>query len=99
MPAKVAYALAKNIKVVDDELKIFDETRIKLLGENWTLNSETGKYDIPLEEQEKWDSMYIDLVNSEIDVKIYQIDLTSMDGVELTPVEVLTISWMIKDLS
>lgn len=97
MPAKVAYALAKNIKQMNEELKTFDETRVKLLEENWETDPKTSQFKIPPEDQERWNTMYNDLIESEVKIDPYMIKLSLLDSVELTPGEMLAISWMVAE--
>lgn len=97
MPAKVAYALARNIKQMNEELKTFDETRVKLLEENWKMDPETSQYKVPPEDQKRWQDMYANLIESEVKIDPYMIKLSLLDSVELTPGEMLAISWMVTD--
>ena len=97
MPAKLAYALAKNIKQVNAELETFEQTRIKLLADNWPLNEKTQQYDVPEEEKAKWNKMYDELIKAEVKLDPYLVEPDGFDGVELTPGEMMAISWMIKE--
>jgi hypothetical protein len=54
MPARLAYALAKNTRLINQELEVYDQARLRLLAENWTLDPKTNQYDIPEQDQDKW---------------------------------------------
>lgn len=97
MPAKLAYAIAKNIKLVNDELEIFDSTRVKLLAENWEIDENTQQYKIPDEDKPKWKKMYDELISEEVKLDIYMIDASMLEGLEMTPGEVLAIGWMLRE--
>jgi hypothetical protein len=97
MPAKLAYAFAKNIKQVKSELETFDETRLKMLSDNWALDEKTNKYNIPDEDQARWQGMYDELIHGEVKLDPYLIDRNMLDAIEMTPGEILAISWMIAD--
>lgn len=97
MPAKAAYAIAKNVKMITPEFVTYDETRVKLLKENWELDPKTNQYDIPDEDREKWQKMHLELLDEEVKIDPYMIDLTTLDGVELAPNEVMAIEWMLKE--
>lgn len=94
MPAKLAYAIAKNFRLITSELEDYEKARIKLLSDNWPLNEETNKYDIPEEEQSKWELMYNDLLQMESGYKPYVVDMTLTEEVEWTPSELLNL-WFI----
>lgn len=94
MPVKVAYAIAKNIKLANAELETFEETRIKLLKENWPLDEESQEFKVPDEDKEKWKEMLKELLDTEVSFKPYVVDIALVNGLELTPAQVLNISWM-----
>jgi hypothetical protein len=94
MPAKLAYGIAKNFRLIGPELDDYDKARIKLLSDNWKLNKENNNFDIPDEDQSKWKSMHDDLLEMESGFKPYKIDLTFTEQVEWAPVELLSL-WFI----
>ena len=48
LPGKLAYAVAKNTRIINKELEIVNETRVKMLeAHGYKPNSKTNKYDIP----------------------------------------------------
>ena len=48
MPAKLAYGLAKNSRMITQDLEDYDKARLKLLQDNWELDPETNKYKIQM---------------------------------------------------
>lgn len=94
MPAKLAYALAKNFRLINVELEDYNKTRLKLLSENWVLDQKTNKYDIPDSDQEKWSKMHDELTNSECDYKPYKIDISLTENVNWSPAELMNL-WFI----
>jgi hypothetical protein len=94
MPAKLAYAIAKNVRLITSELEDYDKTRIKLLSDNWKFNEKTNKYDIPDADQPKWKKMHDDLVQMECGYQPYKIDLALTEQVEWSPAELLSL-WFI----
>jgi hypothetical protein len=97
MPAKVAYALAKNIRIMAPEVEIFEETRVKLLKENWSYDEKNNRYDIPPEEMKRWDSMIKEVLAQEVKLEPYLVDRSLLDSIQISPAEYIAISWMIKD--
>lgn len=97
MPVRLAYAVQKNFRLMEQEIKVFDDTRLKLLEENWKLNKETNQFDVPDEDKERWRKMFAELAESESTFVPYVIDFSLVDGLQLTPGEMLAISWMFKE--
>lgn len=96
MPAKLAYGIARNFRLIGPELEDYDKARMKLLSDNWKLNEKTNKFDIPDEDQSKWKLMHDDLLQLESGYQPYKIDITLTEQVEWTPAELLSI-WFIFD--
>ncbi len=98
MPAKLAYGLAKNIRLINQELEDYDKARLSLLGAHWTLDQKTGKYDIPDDDQEKWKKMYDELIQGETGYQPYKVDFSLCENIEMTPWEILTLSFIFDNL-
>jgi hypothetical protein len=96
MPARLAYALAKNFRMISQDLEDYDKARLKLLQDNWTLDPETNKYKIPDEDQEKWRTLHKELLDSEAGYQPYKIDLALTESIEMTPGEFAAL-WFIFD--
>src|SRR5512135_3872580 len=94
MPAKLAYGIAKNFRLIVSELEDYDKTRVKLLSENWKMEKKTNKYDIPDADQEKWKKMHDDLIQTESGYQPYTIDLALTEQVDWSPAELLSL-WFI----
>lgn len=94
LPAKLAYALAKNFRLIAREIEDYDKARIKLLSDNWKLNAQTDKFDIPDEDQSKWKEIHTELLQTESEYQPYKIDLGYAEQVEWTPAELLSL-WFI----
>jgi hypothetical protein len=96
MPAKLAYGLAKNFRIITQDLEDYDKARLKILQDNWVLNPETKKYDIPDEDQEKWKAMHTELIDAQAGYKPFKIDRSLTDNVEMTPGEFMAL-WFLFD--
>lgn len=94
MPAKLAYAIAKNFRLIAPELEDYNKARIKLLSDNWELDEITNKYKIPDEEQLKWKAMHDELLQTETGYQPYKINLVTAEEIEWTPAELLSL-WFI----
>jgi len=94
MPARLAYAIAKNFRLIACELEDYEKARVKLLSDNWKLNEKTNKFDIPDEDQVKWKKMHDELLQTESGYQPYKIDLSYAEQIEWTPAELLSL-WFI----
>jgi len=96
MPAKLAYAIAKNFRLITSELEDYDKTRIKLLSDNWKIDEKTNRYDIPDNEQVNWKRMHDNLIQTECEYQPYKIDLTLTEQVDWSPSELLSLWFIFK---
>ena len=96
MPARLAYGLAKNFRMISQDLEDYDKARIKLLQDNWELDPETNKYKIPDEDQEKWKALHTELLAAETDYQPFKLDLALTESIEMTPGEFAAL-WFIFD--
>src|SRR5512136_1109055 len=96
MPAKLAYGLAKNFRMITQDLEDYDKARLKLLEDNWELDPETNKFKIPDEDQKKWQDLHAELLQAEAGYQPYKIDLALTESIEMTPGELLAL-WFIFD--
>ena len=94
MTAKLAYAIAKNFRLITSELEDYDKTRLKLLSDHWELNEKTNSYDVPDEDKEKWKKMHDDLLQTECGYQPYKIDLVLTEQMDWSPAELLSL-WFI----
>lgn len=91
LPAKLAYGFAKNFRLINSELEDYNKSRIKILSENWKLNKETGKYDIPDEDQEKWRELHDEILNIDCGFEPFKIDMKLIENLEWSPNEILSL--------
>lgn len=94
MPAKLAFMIAKNFRLIACEIEDYDKTRTKLLSDNWPLNEKTNKFDIPDKDQSKWKKMHDELLQTESGYQPYKINLSYTEQVEWAPGELLSL-WFI----
>jgi hypothetical protein len=96
MLAKLAYGLAKNFRMISQDLEDYDKARLKLLQDNWELDPETNKYKIPDEDQEKWKALHTELLETETDYQPFKLDLALTESIDMTPGEFAAL-WFIFD--
>lgn len=102
-----AYRIAKNIKLVNEELKVYNDQRIKLL-ENLANKDEDGKpiikeddgmqeYDLSRENKTKLQEEVNKLLEEEINMDIKKVSLEQLDGAGLSPAQLSTIEYMLEE--
>ncbi len=96
MPAKLAYGLGKNLRMINQDLEDYDKARTKILEENWKINPQTNLYNIPPEDNKKWQDLHKELIIIDSGFQPYKIDLALTDSVEMTPGEFAAL-WFIFD--
>lgn len=91
-PAKVNYAVAKNLKLLESEFKDLEEQRIKIC-ESYADKDENGKavtqekdgntvYVFSKEAQEQLNKEYAELLEEKIEVDIHTVDVKELDKCE-----------------
>ena len=96
MPAKLAYGLAKNFRLITQDLEDYDKARLSILQANWKEDKKTNKFNIPEKDQEKWEAMHKELIEAEAGYQPYIVNLALIEKIEMTPGELMTL-WFIFD--
>lgn len=97
-----AYRISKNIKVITEEEKTYQDTRIKLCKE-YAEKDDKGepividdkKYDISAENLKKFNKELNNLLEEEIDIEIKKLSLHEIDRVGLSAFELNSIEFML----
>lgn len=104
LPIKVSYTISKNIKAIEEELKIYEEERQKLIKKYAELDKEgkpkvndNGNYIIKQENQLDFNKEVLELLNIETDVNISKIDLNALEGLKISPSELTSVNFLIKE--
>ncbi len=95
LPIKVSYAITKNLRMMEPEIKLYDEERTKLLEKHGD-KAENNTYKIPKEHMEAWEKDIADLLDVDVTVTVHQVDISNFtDGIE--PVVMEALEFMIKE--
>lgn len=106
LPIKVSYAISKNIKKLEKELKIYNEERQKLIDkycvkddEGKNLIDENNNLKIADEHLEDWNKEINELMDIEVDIDIHKFNLDSLmcGNYDMTPAELMIIDYMIEE--
>src|SRR5690606_34046326 len=98
LPIQVSYKIAKNIRNIEQDLVIYEQERQKLVDryaekdpEGKPKVNDNGNYVI--KDKLNWNKDILELLNFETDVEIEKIDIKELDGVEISPGELMTIDY------
>ena len=103
LPVRVSYKLAKNIKNIDKELKIYEEEKQKLINK-YGEKDEEGKLktkedgSINITDTENWNKDIKELLEIEAEINIEKINIDELgkSDFKITPSELSLIDYMIK---
>lgn len=106
LPIKISYAIAKNVSKIENELKIYNDERQKLL-DKYCIKDEKGKNKIDENNQLKisdenlddWNKSINELLDIEINIDIHKFNKEDLlnSNCEMTPSELMLIDYMIEE--
>lgn len=106
LPVKVSYAIAKNISKIENELKVYNEERQKLLNKYAEKNekdeiimNEDNSLKIAKEHIDDWNKDIKELldIKVEIDIHKFKFDDLVNSNCELTPADLMVLDYMIEE--
>ena len=92
---KVAYGVAKFLRVINEELTDIEESRIKLVKKFSTSDEKTGQMQVDKEKQEDFFKEFSAFLNTEIEVSIEPIELESLGKLTFTPLDIIALDKVI----
>ncbi|WLF70901.1 hypothetical protein Q6375_07965 [Clostridium septicum] len=100
---KVSYAIAKNISKIEKELEIYNKEKGKLL-DKYAFKDEEGKIKsnkdgaVDIDDIENWNKDIKELLEIENDIDIHLIEIEDLSkcSCNITPGELMLISYMFK---
>lgn len=106
LPVKVSYAIAKNISKIENELKIYNIERQKLIDkycvkdeEGNNVIDENNQLIIADENMTDWNNAINELLDIEVEIDIHKFNINDLmySNVEFTPSELMLIEYMIEE--
>lgn len=94
LPAATAFKFGRLVSKVDNELKLFDTQRLKLI-EQYGEKVDENQYKIKEEHSEVFNHEMSALLAVEIDLDANQISISELGEIEITPRELLKLDWLI----
>ncbi len=107
LSAVTAYRISKNIKLFENELKLYEEQRMKMLkdladkdeqGEPIVKEKENGQTEYVLSEENKnkLAEELSNLLNEEVNAEFKKIELEQLNNVCLSPAQISLIEFMLE---
>lgn len=97
LKAKTAYTVAKDIKMINEEVdnykKVFNDMLLKYGHEqdgNYVISEQDETFPVFIKEHNE-------LVNTELDLNLVQLSIDDLDGAELTPNQLIALDFLISD--
>ena len=106
LPIKVSYAISKNVNKIENELKVYNTEKAKLIDkygvkdeEDKLIADEYGNVNIKEEHKEDWnrDIKKLLSIENEIDIHMIQLDNLLNSNYYISPAELTTIDFMIEE--
>lgn len=95
--AKAAYWIQKNARKLESEIIEIEKDRIKLVKTYGVFDAKANKWDVPDNKRVEFDRKFEELMNTEVDVEIIPISLDSLKDAKLSPMDMSSIEFMIKE--
>ena len=80
MQVKVAYSLAKFIKLVEVELTIYDKSRLAILKKFGTKSDDETSYTIEAKNEQNFSNELEELLELEVDIEIPKLTLKDLES-------------------
>lgn len=95
LPIKVSYRFTRIVKAFAEELKYFEDSRMKLF-DKYGEDQEDGTRKIKDEYQQQFFADLTSILNEEVDFKFdHKIDINLLEDVKLTPIELSSLEpWL-----
>jgi len=102
LPIKVSYAIAKNMRIIEDELKVYEEERQRLLEKHGKKDNEgeliTDKQgQVNFKDKKAWDKDIKELLDIEVEIKFHKFNIKHLEGREISPGELIAMEHMIEE--
>lgn len=102
LPIKVSYAIAKNMRKIEDELKPYEEERQRLLEKHGKKDNEgeliTNKQgQVDFKNKKAWDKDISELLDIEVDITFHKFNIKHLEGREISPGELIALEHMIEE--
>jgi len=105
LPIRVSFSIARNISKINDELKIYNDERQKLImkycekdEDGKTIEDENKQIKLKDEYKQEWSKDMQELLSIENEIDIVKFSIDKIENVSIAPNEIIFISYMIEDI-
>lgn len=102
LPIKASYAIAKNMRKIEDELKPYEEERQRLLEkhgkkdkEGELIVDERGR--AKFKDKKAWNKDVDELLDIEVEIDFHKFNIKHLEGREISPAELIALEHMIEE--
>lgn len=95
LPGRLAFMLGRNIRIIDEILKSYDEARRKMLIEFGSLTPDGTQYIFNNGNAEKYNKEVNGILDVEQDLNLYVLTEEDIANFNCTPADLMTLEWMI----
>lgn len=102
LPIKASYAIAKNMRKIEEELRPYEEERQRLLEkhgkkdkEGELIVDEVGQVDF--KDKKAWDKDINELLDIEVEIDFHKFNIEHLEGREISPAELIALEHMIEE--
>jgi hypothetical protein len=95
LPIRTTFRLKKIVKLIDENLKDYNESRLDLLKKYGVENPETGGYDIPEENRELIEKEHTELLNTEVSLAFEPLSIDLFGNIQISGRDATLLEWII----
>jgi len=89
LPLKLAFKLNKLVRLMDENLAVIEEERIKLVKKLGVLNEKTENIEIPKESMTQFQKEFVELMNETVELEFKAFKIDDFENAEITTQDML----------
>lgn len=91
-----SYFIGKNARLLDVEYDILNQKRIALVKQHGIEDVKSKQWNVPKEKMEQFNKEFEAILEQEVEVDITVIDIATIPDAKLTPMDTVSIDFMLK---
>jgi len=102
MPIKTSFAIARNLKQIQEEQQLFEQQRTKLFKEYGSpvVNGQPGQYQVDPDKVEEFQKAQNELLECTVDIDVTTLKVDDLEraGINLKPETIVTLGFMFEGM-
>lgn len=94
---KAAYWIGRNAKKLESIIVDMEKERVDLVKKYGHEDKDSRKWSVPPDKKEEFDKVYSDMMEKEVEVDIKEVSIESLKDAKLSPIDLASIDFMIKE--